>query len=250
MTLWIGALALGLAFACLALGVFLSFRLLSFPDLTVDGSLPLGAAVSAVLIVNGGWQPWLTLPLAIAAGALAGATAAKRIGMIWTPAEANSAVATELARQAARELNVELVEQTIASADEVLQAAQSLLTRNVDLFFVSTDSTVVSALESVVKVANDNKKPLFGNDPDSAARGAVAALGIDYFDQGYDSGVMAALILKGEKSAREIPITPSKKGFLAVNTQAARLQGVTLSDELLQQAAQKYDEIAPAKPKS
>ena len=76
MTLWVGALALGLAFAFMALGVFVTFRVLAFPDLTVDGSLPLGAAVSGVLIVNWGWQPWATLPAAMAAGALAGITTA------------------------------------------------------------------------------------------------------------------------------------------------------------------------------
>ncbi len=73
MTLWVGALALGLGFAGMALGVYLSFRVLAFPDLTVDGSFPLGAAVSAVLIVRLGWQPWLTLPVAFAAGVVAGA---------------------------------------------------------------------------------------------------------------------------------------------------------------------------------
>src|SRR4051794_22587512 len=76
MTLWVGALVLGLAYACMALGVFLSFRVLAFPDLTVDGSLPLGAAVSGALIVNLGWPAWTTLPLALGAGALAGAATA------------------------------------------------------------------------------------------------------------------------------------------------------------------------------
>ena len=71
MNLWVGALALGLAFAAAALGVFVTFRVLAFPDLTVDGSFPLGAAVSAILIVIG-WDPWLTLPVAAGAGALAG----------------------------------------------------------------------------------------------------------------------------------------------------------------------------------
>ena len=71
VNLWVGALALGLAFAAAALGVFVTFRVLAFPDLTVDGSFPLGAAVSAILIVIG-WDPWLTLPVAAGAGALAG----------------------------------------------------------------------------------------------------------------------------------------------------------------------------------
>jgi putative ABC transport system permease protein len=76
MTLWIGALVLGLAYAFMALGVFVTFRLLAFPDLTVDGSLALGAAVAGALIVNAGWPAWTTLPLALTAGALAGTTTA------------------------------------------------------------------------------------------------------------------------------------------------------------------------------
>ncbi len=173
---------------------------------------------------------------------------ARRFGIIWTPAEANSEVATRLAREAAAELGIELQEATVTSADEVLPGAQSLVARNVDVFFISTDSTVVSALESVVKVANENRKPLFANDPASSPRGAVAALGIDYADQGYESGQMAARILKGEKTAADIAIEKSKKGFLAVNTRAAELQGVTLPADILAQAAQKYTEIAPPKP--
>jgi putative ABC transport system permease protein len=75
MNLWIGAVALGLAFAASALGVFMSFRVLAFPDLTVDGSFPLGAAVSAILLTRG-WDPWLTLLAAAIAGSLAGAATA------------------------------------------------------------------------------------------------------------------------------------------------------------------------------
>jgi putative ABC transport system permease protein len=66
-----GALEIGLVYGLVALGVFLSFRVLSFPDLTVDGSFPLGAAVAASAI-TGGLDPWLATLLAIGAGALAG----------------------------------------------------------------------------------------------------------------------------------------------------------------------------------
>jgi putative ABC transport system permease protein len=69
-TLW-GALEIGLIFGLVALGVLISFRILKFPDLTVDGSFPLGGAVAAVLIV-GGVNPFLATLAAMAAGALAG----------------------------------------------------------------------------------------------------------------------------------------------------------------------------------
>lgn len=67
----LGAVEIGLIFALVALGVYISFRLLRFPDLTVDGSFPLGGAVCAVLIVAG-VNPWLASLAAAAAGAVAG----------------------------------------------------------------------------------------------------------------------------------------------------------------------------------
>ncbi|AFN79168.1 ABC transporter permease [Stutzerimonas nitrititolerans] len=70
-----GALEVGLIFGLVALGVFISFRLLRFPDLTVDGSFPLGGAVCAVLIANG-TDPFLATLIATAAGALAGVVTA------------------------------------------------------------------------------------------------------------------------------------------------------------------------------
>jgi putative ABC transport system permease protein len=75
MNLWINAVALGLAYAASILGVFITFRILAFPDLTVDGSFPLGAAVSAILLVNG-WDAWTSLMVATLAGALAGSATA------------------------------------------------------------------------------------------------------------------------------------------------------------------------------
>lgn len=66
-----GAVELGLVFSFVALGVYLSFRVLDFPDLTVDGSFPLGAAVTAVLIIAG-VNPWIAALIAMMAGAMAG----------------------------------------------------------------------------------------------------------------------------------------------------------------------------------
>ena len=67
-----GAVEVGLAFSLVALAVFLSFRVLRFPDLTVDGSFPLGAAVCATLISQG-WDPFAATAMALLAGGLAGA---------------------------------------------------------------------------------------------------------------------------------------------------------------------------------
>ncbi|MDF2576722.1 MAG: transporter permease [Chlamydiales bacterium] len=66
-----GAIELGLIFGLVAWGVYFSLRVLQFPDLTIDGSFPLGAGVAAILIVNG-VDPWLASLLATFAGGCAG----------------------------------------------------------------------------------------------------------------------------------------------------------------------------------
>ena len=75
MTLLIGAWTIGLILSLLALGVFISFRIFSFPDITADGSITLGASVAAILLVSG-VDPILATLAAALAGSVAGATTA------------------------------------------------------------------------------------------------------------------------------------------------------------------------------
>ncbi|VBB43282.1 ABC-type uncharacterized transport system, permease component [uncultured Desulfatiglans sp.] len=72
MSLVIGAFTMGLILALLSLGMLISFRMIRFTDITVDGSITLGATISAVLIVRG-WSPWLAALASLAAGSAAGA---------------------------------------------------------------------------------------------------------------------------------------------------------------------------------
>jgi putative ABC transport system permease protein len=72
---WLGAIATGLGYGFVALGVYISFRILDFPDLTIDGALPLGAGLTATLI-TAGLNPYLTLPIAFVGGAIAGSITA------------------------------------------------------------------------------------------------------------------------------------------------------------------------------
>jgi putative tryptophan/tyrosine transport system permease protein len=72
----LGTVEIGLVFGLVALGAFISFRILDFPDLTVEGSFPLGAAVLATLIVGAGWNPWAATLAAAGAGFCAGFTTA------------------------------------------------------------------------------------------------------------------------------------------------------------------------------
>jgi len=70
--LWIHAIEQGLAYGIAALGVFLTYRILKFPDLTVDGSFVTGAAIASVLLVRYGVDPFTVLLVAFVAGGIAG----------------------------------------------------------------------------------------------------------------------------------------------------------------------------------
>jgi len=72
---WLGATATGLSLALVGVGVYITFRILDFPDLTIDGTYPLGASFAAIMIING-YSPWLTLPVAFLMGGVFGGVTA------------------------------------------------------------------------------------------------------------------------------------------------------------------------------
>jgi len=131
-------------------------------------------------------------------------TEGKSVGVIYNSGEQNSVAQINLVKKATESKGIKLVEATVANSSEVKQAAESLLGK-ADSIYIITDNTVVSALESVIQVANDNDLPLFVGELDSVKRGGFAGYGFDYGDIGYEAGVMAAKILKGKRSLLNFP---------------------------------------------
>ena len=152
-----------------------------------------------------------------------------KVGVIYNAGEQNSVAQIELVKKAMKDTDLKLVEATVSTSSEVKQAAESLIGA-VDVIYIITDNTVVSALESVVKVSNENQLPLFVGELDSVKRGGFAAYGFDYFDIGYEAGVMAAQILSGEKKASDLPVQYPKNLKLLINKKAAKEMKVELKD--------------------
>lgn len=160
---------------------------------------------------------------------------AKTVGMVYNPGEANSAVVVRQMRELLPDYGMTLAEVSAPRTVDVGAAARSLIGR-VDVIYTSTDNNVVSAYEALVKVGNDAQIPLVASDPDSVKRGAIAALGINYYDLGLQAGAMAVEILKGAKPG-EMPSQIGEKLELHLNLDAAKKQGVTLSPDLIKSAA-------------
>ncbi|KVN08776.1 MULTISPECIES: ABC transporter substrate-binding protein [unclassified Burkholderia] len=159
---------------------------------------------------------------------------AKTVGMVYNPGEANSVVVVKEMKEILAKQGMTLKEAAAPRTVDIAPAAKSLIGK-VDVIYTNTDNNVVSAYESLVKVANEAKIPLVAGDTDSVKRGGVAALGINYGDLGRQTGKVVARILKGEKPGA-IASETSSNLELFVNTDAAAKQGVTLSPDLVKEA--------------
>ncbi|MGD9509152.1 MAG: ABC transporter substrate-binding protein [Geminicoccaceae bacterium] len=158
----------------------------------------------------------------------------QRLGVIYNPGEANSLTLLELLKAEAPARGIEIEEAPAPRSSDVLPAAQSLVGQ-AEAIYVPTDNTVVTALEAIVQVGQQNKLPVIAGDTDSVPRGAIAALGFNYGDVGRQTGRIVARVLKGEKPG-DIPVEGVEITELVVNPKAAEAMGVTLPEALVAKA--------------
>lgn len=159
----------------------------------------------------------------------------KRIGMIYNSGEQNSVAQIDLVKKATEGTDLKIVEASVSTSAEVKQAAESLVGK-VDCFYIITDNTVVSALDSVISVANENDIPLFVGELDSVKKGGFAAYGFEYYDIGYEAGEMAAKILTEGKKPSELPVQYPQNLKLLINKKAAAEMNVKILDEWSKEA--------------
>lgn len=165
--------------------------------------------------------------------------AAESLGVIYNPGEANSVSQAEMLETLAPEVGFKLIEVTASRTSEVMGAARSLAGR-ADAIYVPVDNTVVSALESVVRVGYDADIPVFTGDNSSVARGALASLGFSYYDMGRQTGEMVARIFEGENPG-DIPVGTVEKLELILNSRAAEAIGYEIPAEFQERAVEIID---------
>ncbi|WP_391205348.1 ABC transporter substrate-binding protein [Psychrobacillus sp. L4] len=155
---------------------------------------------------------------------------AKKVGMVFNSGEQNSRAQVDAVKEMLKGMDMTVVEASVATSADVKQAAESLIGK-VDSMYIITDNTVVSALESVISVANDNKIPVMVAEFDSVKRGGLAAYGFEYYDIGYEAGQMAVKILKGESKPADLPVQVPQNLKLVMNKKAASILGIDIKDE-------------------
>jgi len=167
---------------------------------------------------------------------------ATKIGIIYTTSEANSVSTIAQYEEIAGDYGFEIVSKGIGTISDVDMAAASLC-EEVDCICNLTDNTVVSALQTVLARANEAGIPVFGSEVEQVKNGCVAAMGIDYYELGVQTGRMAAKVLKGEESAGDMEYEVIEEASLYVNTAAADIISLEVSDEVKTSAAEVYTEI-------
>ncbi|THB77758.1 MAG: ABC transporter substrate-binding protein [Desulfobulbaceae bacterium] len=163
----------------------------------------------------------------------------KRLGVLYNAGEANSKATLATLKAMSPKFGFTVVEATAAKTADVYSAAKSLVGK-VDAVFIPTDNTIVSALESVIKIGNQNKLPIFAADVASVERGAVAAMGFDYYKHGYQTGAMAKKVLEGAKTS-SLPVEFQDELQLQINLVAAKMMGAMPPDELVKKATKIYE---------
>ncbi len=161
---------------------------------------------------------------------------ARRIGTLWTPSEINSEYYLELIREGASDMGLQVVAEPVANVHEIPRAAQVLINENIDLIFPVSDNTINSAFDSLGRVAEESEMPLFGSILQSVDFGACAAMGFDFNEMGYKSGMIAVRIMGGESPAR-IPFQYMDEIKIHINLEAARRQGIRFPDDVLARAS-------------
>lgn len=161
-----------------------------------------------------------------------------KLGVVWNPAEVNSEINTRLARDACREMNIELLEANAENTAAVRQAASSLIARDVDALWIGGDVTVLAAVDVVIRSAKKASVPVFTCIPGNAAKGTLFDLGANYYEVGRSVGNTAARVLSGE-SIEKIPVESVVPPKLMLNKTS--LQGLRATWSFPQDLVDKAD---------
>lgn len=162
----------------------------------------------------------------------------KKLGFIYNPGLDSSIATLERLREEGAKVGLTVVEAAAPTTNEVIPATKKLV-GNVDAIYVPNDTTVVAALETVVKVGQETKTPVFTGETRGVDRGAIASVGLDYIEVGRMAGHMAGVILEGAKAGDVDAVIAYQKMpnfVVVVNKSAAAAMGVTLPEAVLKRA--------------
>ncbi len=144
----------------------------------------------------------------------------KTVGTLYNAAESNAEAQMKLARAVCQKLGLTLLETTVENSAGVSEAANAVISRGAEAVWVCGDTTVLSAVDTVVAACRKGGVPLFTVIPPNAKKGGLFDVGANYTQVGHLVGHLAGEVLSGTKKTAEIPITNVVPETLVINLRA------------------------------
>jgi putative ABC transport system substrate-binding protein len=157
------------------------------------------------------------------------------VGTLYDPGEAFSEMYLEIVHETASNLGLEWVEIAVTSSTDIIPGVQALKSRGVEAILQIPGNLLDTGIDGEIREAQKLGIPLFSVHTNHVENGALAAIGWDFHQAGYDAGQVAARALHGENPAN-IPFQPVEKEVLYVNVETAKLFNITIPPAVLERA--------------
>lgn len=154
------------------------------------------------------------------------------VGVCYNSGEDNSVLQAELARAEIEAQGMSYVEVTVSSTNDVQQAITTLASQ-CDAIYLPTDNTLASSIPVVYGVVAETKTPVIGGESGMVDSGALATVGINYYDLGYQAGEMAIRVLLEGADISTMPVEHQTEYEYTFNLDTAEAIGLTIPEDLL-----------------
>jgi ABC-type uncharacterized transport system substrate-binding protein len=169
----------------------------------------------------------------------------RSVGTIYNSSEANSRKAISVGRERFKKKGITLEEITVVNTNEVLQAAQVLVTKGIQLLWITGDNTALQAMDGIIKTADKSRIPVILNDYYYVSHGALAAAGIGWYGTGYHSAQVVARVLNGENVAG-IPLENYAEEKIVINFDKAKILGINIPEKLKMSSMETTESKVPS----
>lgn len=160
---------------------------------------------------------------------------AKTIGTIYNSSEINSQFQVKILKEELQKQNLNLIELTVSSVNDVQQTAQSMIGK-VDAIYVPTDNIIASSMPVLTKITMPAKIPVITGEEGGLQGGGLATIGVDYYNLGRIAGEMGADILEGKSKPQDMPIRYQTEFKVKINQAVAETLGITVPEDLAKNA--------------
>lgn len=154
---------------------------------------------------------------------------AKKVGILYCSAEANSKIQANMAIESAKKRNLEAIEKTVVTSNDIQTVVESMV-GEVDVVYIPTDNVISAGFATVATICNENKLPTIVGEEGMVDKGGLATYGIDYYSLGKLAGKMAESILINKIKPGDMPVRYLDQNSCTrkINEETAKLLGIEI----------------------